>query len=181
MQYILIIFCSLFFLGCSPKYKSVNEHILPSSAQGQECISKCQKQYGSCKEICKANLEICKTKAIKVAKENYERKNREYVSRLERYVDEMRMHELNMNLYYFNGPFGYGYRWSYYPRSLFWYDSYPVIRPYRPIKPSLSLEVEKATKEICDTDCGCTQTYDKCFVGCGGIIGTKEVCIENCP
>ncbi len=184
MQYIFILLSALFFLGCSPKYKTVSEYVSPPTEEGKECLSECQKQYGSCKEICEANFEICKVKAAKVAKENYDKKMHEYVILLEQYVDQMRMYDLERDLYYFGGYYGYGYGYGnfgyYNPYQMFWAYPSTLYRPLPPIKPSLNQEIKLAEKQMCQVDC-CTKTFDECYVRCGGVIKDKEVCVKNCP
>ena len=190
MRYIFIIISSLFFLGCSPKYKVVNEYIAPQSEAGIVRLSECQKQYGSCKEVCKANFEICETKANAVAKENFENKMQQYSLALERYMDDMEMYQLEIDLMYFDGFGGYGYgmyggygRYGgfYHPRSMFMMGPMPLFRPVRPRKPNLNSEMKSAQMQMCQIDCGCTKTYDSCFIGSGGVLKTKRICVENCP
>ena len=185
MKYIFIAISTLFFIGCSPKYKVVNEYVMPQTESGKSCLSECQKQYGSCKEICKANFEICKTKAHIQAQENFERKMHKYSILLESYLDDMEMYQLEVDLMYFDGFYGgygrYGYSGYYYPRRMFMMHPGSMYRPARPLKPSLTQEIQLAEMQMCQIDCGCTKTYDNCFVGCGGSVKAKQICIENCP
>lgn len=183
MKYIFMIISMAFFLGCSPKYRINTQHVMPTDEAGKSCISKCQKSYGSCKEICKANFDICKDKAKNQAQKNFDKKMHEYHIRLEQYASDIQMHHLERDLFYFNGYYGYGYsRQYYYPRHLYWIDTYPnYYRPLRPLKPSLQAQIELAQISMCQIDCGCTKTYDSCFTGCGGKIEQSKTCIENCP
>jgi hypothetical protein len=184
MKYIFIVLSALFFLGCSPKYKVVNEYVSPKTESGKVCLGECQKQYGNCKEICKANFDICKVKADETAKANYESKMQQYLVLQERYIDDMEMYQLEIDLMYgFNG-FGYGYGYGYngyYPHSIFMMRPMPLFRPVRPRKPSLAQEIQLAEMKMCQIDCGCTKSYDNCFIGCGGEVKTSRHCIENCP
>ncbi len=179
MRYIIVLFF-LLLLGCSPKYKSVSEHLLPPTIEGKECVSKCQEEYSSCKKICEANFDICKDRALKVAKERYDQKMQEYVALLEEYSYRLRAYDFERSFFYFDGFWGYGYSRFYYPRYMFWID-YPILTIPRPVKPKLSIEIKRAQKELCDLDCGCSKSYDKCFIECGGTVKESEVCIKNCP
>ena len=186
MKYFFIILSSLFFLGCSPKYKIVNKYVAPETESGKACLVECQKQYGSCKEVCKANFEICKTKAHAAAQENFELKMQRYSILLEEFLDDMEMYQLEIDMMYFDGFGGYGYgygygRYGYYPHSLFMMHPMPLFRPTRPRKPSLEKEIQLAEMKMCQIDCGCTKTFDDCFVTCGGIVKADRICIENCP
>lgn len=181
MRTVFIFFTALFFLGCSAKYERINEYISPTSEAGKACLIECQKQYGSCKEICKANFEICKVGADKAAKANFERKMQVYVGRLERYAAELQMYELERDLYYFPGYYGYRDYGFYYPHRMYWMHPYPYFRPVKPKKPTMDEEIKLAEMQMCQIDCGCLKTYDSCFVGCGGSVKQKEICVENCP
>lgn len=183
MQYIFIFISTLFFLGCSPKYKTVSEYIVPSSEAGKACLAECQKQYGSCKEICNANFDICKVKAYEVAQQNFDRKMQYYIAQLEQYATQMQMYELERELYYFDGFYGHGFRYPgyYYPHRMFFGYSFSMIRPLKPIRPTLEHEIRLAEQQMCKIDCGCTKTYNECYVRCGGVIKKTEVCTKNCP
>jgi hypothetical protein len=76
---------------------------------------------------------------------------------------------------------GYGYGGGYHPHSMLMMHPMPLFRPVRPRKPNLNKEMQLAEMQMCQIDCGCTKTYDSCFVGCGGVVKTKRHCIENCP
>ncbi len=175
---------TLFFLGCTPKYKIVTEYVAPQTDMAKACLGKCQKEYGSCKEICKANFDICKVKAKAAAKESYEKKMKEYQIRLEQYVSDMDMYDLERSLYYDDfflydrAYYGGGF---YYPHRMFWASPMPLFRPQRPHKPSLEAEIQIAQMKMCRIDCGCTKSYDSCFMGCGGVLKRDKVCIKNCP
>lgn len=186
MKYVFMLISTMFFLGCSPKYKVINEYVAPQTPSGLASLSMCQKQYGSCKEVCKTNFEICKTKAHAAAKANYDNKMQQYSLLLERYLDDVEMYQLEIDLMYFGGfgggysRYGYGYG-GYYPHRMFMMYPEPLFRPLRPRKPSLAKEMEAAEMQMCQIDCGCTKTYDSCFIGSGGVLKTKRICIENCP
>jgi len=51
--------------------------------------------------------------------------------------------------------------------------------PIRPDKPTLSEEIAKF-QEQCTRQCGCTKSYDRCFVSCGGKLYYEKICVENC-
>ena len=190
MKYILIALTMLFFIGCSPKYRAVNEYIAPVSETGKVQLNDCQKTFSTCKEICKANFDICKVKAEKAAHESYDKKMIRYQAMLEQYANDMEMYELELDLMYFDGfglgygygGFGYGYgRYGYSPFGGMMMGPRPLFRPHKPRKPSLEAEIREAEMSICQIDCGCTKSYDNCFLSVGGKINTKQVCIENCP
>jgi len=189
MKYLLLIVSMLFLSACSPKYKVVKEYHAPkntNSTQTPICLGVCETNRQACTQNCKATLKTCKIKSDRIAKERYAAKMQQYTIQLERYVNEMQLDNFNMYFYHFDhfrypyyypshGYFGYG-------NSLFWYNPMPFYSyAPKPKKPSLKIEILRAQEEFCDAECGCTQTYDSCYTGCGGEIISKKICIENCP
>jgi hypothetical protein len=177
---------TLFFIGCSPKYRTIHQYKAPTSEAGKTALVECQKQKTTCKEICKANFDTCKVKAEEVAKKSYEKKMKEYAIKLEQYASDVEMFELERSLYY-DDFFGYGYGCGYFgsgfyfPHRMFWASPMPLFVPKKPVKPNLEREIQAVQMKMCQIDCGCTKSYDECFTATGGTVSTKKICIENCP
>ncbi len=189
MRYLLI-FLLIFFTACSAKYKVVKEYT-PPQTEGEAdkiCISLCQTKQTACQTKCRSEFETCKIEADKIAEKNYEDAVKLYTTQLEAYVNNMS----NINISYMYDPFfydpyynhesiflsGYPYHYGPYPKTIF-HQSAPMQR--KPRKPSLEREKLKSQMKLCNIDCGCKNSYDGCFRGCGGIISHKKICIENCP
>ena len=51
--------------------------------------------------------------------------------------------------------------------------------PWVPSKPSFE-QILVNQQSFCSTNCGCEQSYDNCFVGCGGQVIPHKICVENC-
>ena len=51
--------------------------------------------------------------------------------------------------------------------------------PWVPVRPSFE-QILVNQQSFCTTNCGCEQTYDNCFVGCGGVVIPHKICVENC-
>ena len=190
MKYILLIASMLFLSACSPKYKVVKEYHPPKISQNATstsiCLGNCEVKRTACKRTCESAFTSCQVKAHRIANQRYAKKMQAYTAKLENYVDEMQMNNFNMRFDYFGYPFyrpRYGYGpYGGYANSLFWYDPMPMYRHVpKPHKPSLEQEKLKAETEFCDLDCACTQKFDDCYIGCGGEIASKKICIENCP
>ena len=195
MKILLLAISMLFLSACSPKYKVVKEYHAPKVSQNADtsvCLGNCETQRNACKSKCDAALSSCKMKAHRVALERYEAKMQRYTQKLESYVNQMDMNQIRMSFFYarpYGSPFygrGYGYHpYGGFANSLFWYDPMPfygygTYGP-KPRKPSLAKEQRLAEAEFCDGDCACTQKFDNCYIGCGGEVLSKKVCIENCP
>ncbi len=188
MKYIVLIIGMLLFTACSPKYKIVKEYHPPKTTattpQTSICLGTCQTKRQACKSSCKSAFNTCKIKADQIAKERYTKQMQYYTQALERYVNDVNIqmqfsafdyYSDSFYLPYARGPF-YGHA-----NSLFWYDPMPIYSyGPRPQRPSLKQEIRKAQAEFCDLDCGCTQQFDDCYIGCGGEVTSKKVCIENC-
>jgi hypothetical protein len=189
MKYIILVLSMLFFTACSPKYKVVKEYHPPkitNSSEATICIGLCESKRTVCKTKCEEAFGSCKVKAHRIAKERYATKMQKYTAQLESYVNSIQPYNYDMRFYHFDY---YGYPF-YYPRygyggfanSLFWYDPMPYYSyAPKPKKPSLEQEKLKAEAEFCDLDCGCSQKFDTCYIGCGGQVVSKKLCIENCP
>jgi len=184
MRYLLSFMAVLLFLGCTPKYRVVNSYIPPQNETAPTCLNTCQIKLDACKKSCKAKFDTCKVKAEVAAKENYKKKMVIYQAKLEQYARDMEMVELERSLYYddfYYSGLGYYGGGFYRPHSLFWASPMPLFVPHRPIRPTIEKEIQNAQMQMCEIDCGCTQSYDNCFISCGGEIKSKKVCIKNCP
>ena len=190
IKYLLAMTTLLMMSACSPKYKTIKEYHAPrsnDSATSTACLQTCQSARQACNTTCETTFKTCKIKANQVAQERYEAKIQHYTQQLERYVNEMQLNNFNAYFYdfdyhgypYYRSRYGLGY--GGFHHSLIWYDPMPFYNyAPKPRKPSLKVEQLKAQEEFCDADCGCTQTYDNCYIGCGGEILNKKICIENC-
>ncbi len=183
-RYLLLSVVLLVFTACSPKYRTTYSYVAPPSPQAQHCIKTCQEKLDTCQKVCKANFEICKQKAEKIAKENYEKKLQQYYRDLENYTNQIQQYELERDLFFYDGfccPRRYGFYRPFGGR-LFWGPPpgyYYTLK--KPVKPNLQQEILNAQMKHCRIDCGCHDSYDKCYEGCGGKVITKKVCIQNCP
>jgi len=190
MKYVILVCSMLFLSACSPKYKVVKEYHPPkilNSSEASICVGVCESTRSACKATCEAAFSSCQVKAHRIAKQRYAVKMQQYTNQLENYVDDMYMGSYDMRFYHFD-YYGYPYyypRYGGYANSLFWYDPMPYYHyssyQNKPKKPSLAQEKLKAEAEVCDLDCGCTQRFDNCYIGCGGKVESKKICIENCP
>ena len=192
MKSLLLLFSLLFLSACSPKYKIVKEYHPPVAAQSsdaQVCLGLCDSKRTACKSDCEAVFSSCQVKAHRIANQRYAKKMQQYTGQLENYVDAVQRDRFEMQFYsmgYYGYPFyrpGFAYGpYGGYANRLFWYDPIPVYNYTRqPRKPSLAQEKLKAEAEFCNLDCGCTQKFDDCYIGCGGKVLSKKLCIENCP
>ncbi len=183
MKYLLLLSALLFLSACSPKYKTLYNYNSPTTQNGKLCVKSCKEKLATCKEICKSNFDICKVKAIKKAKLQYQQKLKAYYKALETYANQVQMHNLENELYFYSDFYypgrGYGY-WGPFGPYFMW-DVHPTYNIQKPKKPTLQEEIQKTELQECQIDCKCQVSYDNCFQGCGGKITQKKICIQNCP
>lgn len=181
MRYLLLLL-ALMLTACSPKYRTTYHYVAPQNPQAQNCIHHCKEAFSTCQKICQSNFAICKQKADAVAQKRYTQKMQNYYKALEQYANDMRRYEMERDLFLYD-DFYYPYRYGFYRpfyRPVLWGPS-PAYTLSKPVKPSLEREKLDAEMKMCRIDCGCTESFDKCYEGCGGKILKKEVCIGNCP
>ncbi len=183
MRYILLTAALLFLTACAPRYRTTYQYLEPKNPEAATCVHRCKEALSTCREVCRANFEICNKKAEKIGKANYDKKLQRYYRELEAYANRVQMYNLKRDLFYYN-DFYYGGRYGFYGPfggRLLWGPPPVVYTIPKPVKPSLQQENLKAQMKHCRIDCGCLQSYDRCFEGCGGKIETKKICIQNCP
>jgi len=192
MRYIILVMSMFFLSACTPKYKVVKEYHPPkisNSSESSICVGLCESKRSACKTKCESAFSSCQVKAHRIANQRYAKKMQNYTQQLENYVNQVNDTQFDRSFMHVSYV-GYGYPYYYNPRyygyanSLFWYDPMPYYSNYmpaKPKKPSLAQEKLKAEAEVCDLDCGCTQSFDDCYTGCGGQVVSKQLCIENCP
>jgi len=190
MQYLFFLISIFLLSACTPKYKVVKEYHPPKiSSSSEVCIGLCATQRNVCETKCKDAFRSCQVKAHRVAKQRYAKKLQHYRQRLENYVDQVDDTQfdrsfINISYVGYGHPYYYHPRYQGYANNLFWYDPMPYYSSYmpeKPHKPSLAQEEHKAEAEMCDLECGCPQSFDNCYIGCGGQINAKRLCVENCP
>ena len=102
MRYLLL-FCSfILFSACTPKYKTVYNYKAPVSQTQKECVNTCAQKRATCQAICKSNFDLCKVKATRIAKKQYQEKLQAYYKALETYANQVQMNNLESDLYFYN-------------------------------------------------------------------------------
>ena len=183
MKYLLLFSTLLIFSACTSKYKTLYTYSQPVLQTQKDCIETCAQKRTICRSICKSNFDICRLKAVKIAKKQYQKKLQNYYKALETYANQAQMNNLENELYFYNDFYypgrGYGY-WG--PFGPYWaWNPRPMYTIQKPVKPSLQQEIQRVELQECQIDCKCQTSYDKCFTSCGGKITSKKICIQNCP
>lgn len=170
-----IVLLAVGLAGCAtPRYHTVYRYEAPTDQQGHACMENCQGRLASCQEDCSKAFQSCMKSMEPMVEARYAEAIKHYVDEVERYAWEMRHYEMQLWLGWGHGPW-YG-AWPYqgWPGP-YWYPS-PA-----PIMPSREEVQDRLRKEKCKEDCGCLNSYDACFLGCGGKMIPEVQCSGHCP
>ena len=168
----------------------------PDTEEGKKCIEKCKLERDRCNNICAKKKRKCYEEAIKVGKNIYELKLKEYeieyknyLERYRSYKDELwewerRRNELDNNYLYFSHLCATEKRFcsekDFYLKLLRNLEYRRPIAPTRPVKPDLSRIIEEQKRKLCKLNCNCSEEFNICFQNCGGEIEIKKICVEHC-
>jgi len=187
----------LFFAGCGPRYVIQNEYISPISGGSKVCLNNCAGIRQSCQNQCQRNYQYCLDNAYAKAKAVEVDEQRAYEIAYSRYQMDYTQYQFAFQ------------RWQRdyydYSRDLSHYqnqcererDPYACKKrdelhhymnrlsheqprePFVPVRPTFE-QILVNQQSFCSTNCGCDQSYDNCFVGCGGQVIPHKICVENC-
>jgi len=197
MHHFLWVFIALFFVGCGPRYMIKNQYIPPASSASQSCLNKCSSIRQGCQNLCQQNYQYCLDDAYAKAKAVEVEEQRAYEIAYSRYrMDAMQYeHELrNWQRDYYDYSRDLSHYQSQCERNR---DAYACQKrdelqrymkrlshdrprePWVPARPTFE-QILVNQQSFCTTNCGCEQSYDNCFVSCGGQVIPHKICVENC-
>jgi len=195
-KYILL-FLSLLLSACSPQYKLVHDYYPPKQNKGMECINKqCTKNRNSCQNSCNNNFQNCLINQEKAAHHNYPILLDNYYHEMELYQSDLSLYHEKINNYHLkkdniklkmNNALNHCNKKHKDDKQCSEYHHYKkklkkIYRPYhpnQPIKPSLAHSIRDFQKS-CSKNCQCDDLFNQCYIGCGGKIDTRKICISNC-
>lgn len=187
----------LLFAGCGPRYVIKNQYIPPASSLSQNCLNQCSLIRQSCQDQCQRNYQYClddayaKAKAVEVdelraydrAYMSYRMDYMQYEHALHRWQRDY--HDYSRDLSYYQNqcernkdPHACKKRddLRHYMNRL---SRERPREPWVPVRPTFE-QILVNQQSFCTTNCGCEQSYDNCFVGCGGQVIPHKICVENC-
>lgn len=187
----------LLFTGCGPRYIIKNQYIPPVGGISKGCLDNCSSIRNSCQVQCQRQHQYCLDDAYGRAKAVEQDELRAYDMAYSRYL---------MDFSHFKNDFHNWERdYNDYSRDYDHYryqcerekDRYACEKrdeianrlkhlkkdkprePWVPVKPSFE-QILVTQQSACNTSCGCDESYDGCFVGCGGQVIPQKICVENC-
>jgi len=164
--------------GCAgPRYATEVRYLPPTTEAGLSCIQGCQTDRQACQSDCRARRESCIADIGPKADAAFEEALRRYEAQRRVYLRELQFYRLDraMHVGFYRDPFYFGYP------GPFWYtDRYLDDPPIPPEAPDRAAIRQQLIDQQCSLQCGCQGAFDQCYVGCGGQVERRVVCIENC-
>lgn len=195
-KYILIVF-TIFLVGCSPKYVVKNEYVPLATEKFNVCVNQCEIQKTDCDNNCVVQYEKCIANAYVRAKDIVSIEMIKYSRDYDSYLLAMRdyrHYKYKFDRQYIKTNKDYDYFTHECKNKK---DKYACKRkqelnilirdmnrnklrqPRSPRKPSFN-QILNEQQSYCKKDCGCSSTFDRCYVGCGGEVIPYRLCVENC-
>ena len=88
-KYILV-FISLFLVGCAPVYVTKNQYIAPKDKEFTQRVAICEVEKKTCISECRNEYQACLNSAHKRAKKAFERELKRYDVDYEKYMLDLR-------------------------------------------------------------------------------------------
>lgn len=203
MRYFASMILLLLFTACSPKYMVKTHYTHPTGPNAKSCLENCETKRSTCQTQCNKQYDQCLINAEINAKDHfglvmdeYDRELEDYYYQMDQYTLQLRQweskeHRLQLRQDRYNQrcskdqknkkgeePFSckQAKEIKNQLRSMFHDKPY---EPSQPFKPTLDNEIRKF-QDNCSRECQCTDSYDSCFVSCGGKLSYEKICVENC-
>lgn len=159
--------------GCAnPRYQTLYRYEPPADNEGRACLARCEPKLAACNAECKTTYEACVIRVAPEIEARYDEALKRYNIEFNHYRQELLNYELHRSI-----------SWGYYsPYDPFFAWPAPFyFQPIPPHPPSREQIQARVHQEKCPSDCGCQQTYDACFLSCGGQKIPETKCIAHCP
>ncbi|MFW6323298.1 MAG: hypothetical protein ACOC02_06720 [Guyparkeria sp.] len=164
--------------GCAaPRYATEVRYLPPATEAGQSCLRGCHTDMQACQADCQSRRQSCIAGIEPEVDAAFDQALRQYDAERRVYMRERQYYQLDRAMHFglYRDPFYYGY-----PSSFWLTDHYYDDPPVPPEAPSREAIRAAVIDEQCNLDCGCQAAFDQCYVGCGGQIERRVVCVENC-
>lgn len=161
----------------SPRYATEVRYVPPATEAGMACLQGCHVEMKACQADCQSRREACIAGIEPRVDVAFEEALKRYEVERQRYMRERQFYQLDhaLNFGYYHHPFYYGYP------GPFWYtDRFYDDPPVPPAAPDRATIRKRVIDQHCNEPCGCQEGFDQCYVGCGGQVERRVVCIENC-
>ncbi|MFN2381189.1 MAG: hypothetical protein ABR561_01385 [Guyparkeria sp.] len=175
---VLVLTAAVLLAGCAaPRYATEVRYLPPTSEAGLSCLQGCQIDMQACQADCQSRRQSCIAGIGPQVDDAFEQALRQYEAERRVYMRERQSYQLDhaMRFGLYRDPFYFGYPASFWYTDRFYDD--PPVPPAAPSRESVRAEV---IDRECNIDCGCQGAFDQCYIGCGGQVERRMVCLENC-
>ncbi|MFI9654018.1 hypothetical protein ABGV17_04705 [Guyparkeria sp. GHLCS8-2] len=164
--------------GCAgPRYATEVRYLPPTSQAGLSCLQGCQTGMQACQADCQSRRQSCIAGIQPRVDAAFDQALRQYEAERRVYMRERQYYRLDRAMQFglYRDPFYYGY-----PASFWYTDRFYDDPPVPPRAPSRDEVRAAVIDRECNFDCGCQTAFDQCYIGCGGQVERRVVCVENC-
>jgi hypothetical protein len=187
----------LLICSCAPKYKIVHDYTPPTSTYGLSCLNKqCHKQNLYCQNLCLEQYTHCQQLQEQNAIDDFNQILGEYYAKLELHQSKLDLYFQKQKIYLQDKKFLKRKQ----KHALEQCESKQLnkhncpnykkfkkklkklnkpYKPHKPFKPTLRQTIVDYQK-FCHNDCQCKENFNQCYVGCGGQVNSRKICIDNC-
>ncbi len=175
----VLLAASAFLLSAcaAPRYATEVRYVPPAGEAGMSCLEGCHVELEACQADCQSRRAACIESIEPRVDAAFEEALKRYEVERRHYMREREFYRLDRALHfgYYRHPFYYGYPDPFWYTDRYWDD--PPVPPAAPDRASIRAQL---IDRHCNEPCGCQEGFDQCYVGCGGQVERRVVCIENC-
>lgn len=163
--------------AAAPRYATEVRYVPPAGTQAQQCLQGCRVEMQACQADCQSRREACIEEIEPQVDAAFAEALKRYDVERQHYMRERQFYQIEHALHfgYYHHPFYYSYPGPFWYTDRYWDD--PPVPPAAPDRAAIR---ERVIDEQCNQPCGCQAAFDQCYVGCGGQVERRVVCIENC-
>jgi|LGOV01.1.fsa_nt_gb hypothetical protein len=197
MHGIVLVLISLFLVGCSPVYVTKNHYIAPQKKDFSLHVNRCEEKKKICDVKCNEDYQNCLDRAYFRAKNIFTQQSAKYEVESRLYRTELR--EYKHYKYQFDNNYMEIHRdYSHFSKqcnskkssftcrrknelkdTLSMMKLQMMQKPQKPKKPSFD-KILKNQQSFCQSNCGCSESFDICYVSSGGEVIPYKMCLRNC-
>ncbi len=184
----------LLLAGCGARYEVIEDFVPPADSKARSCITGCEQQRQACDTACDQRLQACRKRAEARARADLPARRRAYLDRLDIYLRErelwldekaLQLHQrqlLEARIAQLEPRCTQDDRsgCSELQRLRRERDALMLPDPpERPEEPTLEALAARYRAD-CRRDCDCEVSFRACYIGCGGAVHSRRVCVANC-
>lgn len=169
---------SLLLGGCAtPQYATETRYVPPAGEAGLECLRGCHLDMMACQADCSSRRQACVRQIEPDVDAAFEAALRRYEIERRHYMRERQFYQLDraMRIGLYRDPFYFGF-----PGAIWYPDHYYNDPPVPPAAPDRAAIRAELIDRQCNQPCGCQAAFDACYIGCGGQLEKRTVCIKHC-